>query len=139
MAGAGSDHRLRVREDPEQHVCTFVDQGSGGFRAFLELLEVETGGEHALASNQEHRPGFIQRTVQTIVDGIDEVVFRSDYFESSGYVYLAVWNGLVNLPRQSATLSTRKLGPVSQCVNRFESPGCTPLEAWSAGFRSVGT
>ncbi len=66
------------------------------YPGFSGLVVVEPSGKvHALVApgRRAHRLD-VHHLVDLDGDGVDEVVLTTDYFESSGYTYLAVWNGL---------------------------------------------
>lgn len=65
------------------------------YRGFSGLFVVQPDGTLLDVVEPGARPHrFVVRyLVDVYGDGIDEIVFESDYRESSGYVYLAVWDG----------------------------------------------
>lgn len=65
------------------------------YPGFSGLVVVEPSGKvHALvAPGRRAHQLDVHHLVDLDGDGVDEVVLTTDYFETSGYTYLAVWNG----------------------------------------------
>jgi len=73
MAGAGDDHRERVRQQAAGQGGTGGDQGDGLFRARRHHLEVVATREDAWLAGDDHHGAFLRGAVEGGIEGRDDI------------------------------------------------------------------